>query len=162
MASFSKGQKVFVSNLHNKHSIWKKQEFLGRVVTVLSSNNYKDGVRYFVCLSCNRKRTIFLNERYLEKLDHQVLNMIDSRFFDAESASEISHFDENIRSENSTNEAFVQGVVYSAARVIELTDEPTISQSLLFEAGITRMLAVQSCCDEYDLSFIDKAAVWPN
>lgn len=47
---------------------------------------------------------------------------------------------------------FESGVVYSAARIIEMHDHPTIAKDLLDQAGLDSAKLVLA--DEYDLGFI--------
>jgi len=97
MTMYQAGQRVLVKQLHHQHSIDKKQTFLGRVVVVVSSREYKSGTRYFLRLAASPKRTIFLNEQYLEALDDQVLHRNDAHYFDVDSANDINAFEPELR-----------------------------------------------------------------
>ena len=60
-----------------------------------------------------------------------------------------------------TKNDFIQGIVYSAARVIEQADEPTIAMDVLRSASIDREVAVAAGTDGYDIEFIDQVKAWP-
>jgi len=49
---------------------------------------------------------------------------------------------------------FNQGVVFAAARLIEMHDQPTMALELIEQAGITREDLKQ--CADYDLAFLRK------
>jgi len=50
---------------------------------------------------------------------------------------------------------FNRGVVYAAARLIEIHDEPVIAMDIIHESGISRK-EMMLCCG-YDLAFLRKA-----
>ncbi|HCV04098.1 MAG TPA: hypothetical protein DG048_15740 [Pseudoalteromonas sp.] len=59
------------------------------------------------------------------------------------------------------NDNFTQGIVYAAARCIELCDEPTVATTILHEADVDREKACDVGTDSADLNFIDRADAWP-
>lgn len=93
-SKFSIGQRVFVSSLNPNHSIYKKQLFLGRVVTIINVREQKNGFRYFIQLAIDKRRTMFILEKHLEHLTNQELNPRDKANLRVNHASEVQQFDE--------------------------------------------------------------------
>lgn len=54
--------------------------------------------------------------------------------------------------EEAMSKEFNQGVVYAAARLIEIHDQPTYALEIIEQAGITHADLQQ--CAEYDLAFL--------
>lgn len=59
------------------------------------------------------------------------------------------------------NDIFTQGIVYAAARCIEMCDEPTVAKTILHEANVDREKACDAGTDSADLTFIDHEDAWP-
>ncbi len=94
-AKFAVGQRAFVSSLNPNHSVYKKQRFLGRVVTVINVRKQKNGFRYFIQLTADKRHTMFILEKHLEHLSEQELTARDRADLRVMYASEIPQFDEN-------------------------------------------------------------------
>ena len=62
---------------------------------------------------------------------------------------------------SASSKGFHQGIVYSAGIIVSQFDQAGDAKDLLASAGITRDLAVNAGCDEYDLDIIDQANAWP-
>ncbi|TLS74855.1 hypothetical protein [Photobacterium damselae] len=93
-SEFEIGQRVYVSSLNPKHSVYKQRLFLGRVVTVINVREQKNGFRYFVRLAIDSRYTMFVLEKHLEHLSNQELNARDKANFQVNYASEIPIFEE--------------------------------------------------------------------
>ncbi|MDA0152188.1 hypothetical protein OH460_07740 [Vibrio sp. Makdt] len=92
---FSVGQRAFVSSLNPNHSIYKKQCFLGSVVTIINVREQKNGFRYFIQLATDKRYTMFILEKYLEQLTNQVLSPRDKANLRVNHASEVLQFDKD-------------------------------------------------------------------
>lgn len=93
-ARFSVGQRVFVSSLNPNHSIYKRQRFLGRVVTIINVSERRNGFRYFIQLAIDKRCTMFILEKHLEPLNNQELSESDKVNLCVKHASEVSPFDQ--------------------------------------------------------------------
>lgn len=90
---FSVGQRAFVSTLNPNHSIYKKQWFLGRVVTIINVREQRNDFRYFIKLATNKRYTMFILEKHLEPLSNQELTPRDRADLLVNNASEVPQFD---------------------------------------------------------------------
>lgn len=93
-SQFLVGQRAFVSSLNANHSIYKKQRFLGRVVTVINVRKQKNGFRYFIQLATDKRYTMFILEKHLSHLTNQELHPTDKVNLYVDRANEVPQFDE--------------------------------------------------------------------
>ncbi len=93
---FSVGQRAFVSSLNRNHSIYKKQCFLGSVVTIINVREQRNGFRYFIQLATDKRYTMFILEKHLEHLSNQELSPRDKANLRVNHASEVQQFDEDL------------------------------------------------------------------
>lgn len=94
-AKFLVGQRAFVASLHTNHSTYKKQTFLGRVITIINVAERKNNVRYFIQLATSKRHTMFILEKHLEHLLDQELKPMDRANLRVTSASDVELFDKS-------------------------------------------------------------------